>query len=76
MVQLANDWKQHYLSLSGREEGNRNTFTYSNSMDSSRSFVKKLIALTEGVKTVILLADKDKRITIVHGPKNFGGMRN
>ena len=34
-----------------------------------------LIALVEDVDTMILLADEDKKIAIVHSPKNFGGMR-
>ena len=33
MNQLANDWKQHYLSLPGNDEGNRNMFEYSNSIN-------------------------------------------
>ena len=76
MNQLANDWKQHYLSLPGNEEGNRNQFEYSNSMNSEKSFNERMVALVEDVDTVFLLADEDKKLTIAHSPKNFGGMRN
>ena len=62
-------------SISGNEEGNRNMFAYSNSMNLSRSFDERLIALMEEIDMVILLADKDKKIAIVHNPKNFGGTR-
>ena len=75
MVQLANNWKHHYLSLSGNKEGNQNMFAYSKSMNSSRNFNEKMITLVEDVGTVILLADEDKRIAIAHSPKTFGGTR-
>ena len=35
-----------------------------------------MVALVEGIDTIFLLADKDKKITIAHSPKNFGGTRN
>ena len=35
-----------------------------------------MIALVEDADTIFLLADEDKKITIAHSPKNFGGTRN
>ena len=66
-------WKEFYLS---RNEGNHNIIAYNNAMHHSNSKRAILQNLVQEVDSVILLAGEDQQMTVVHSPKNFGGMRS
>ena len=74
-MNLTNGWKQFYLSLPGNEQGNKNMGSFSLSMSSSQSADARMNSLTEDVDTVIFIADENKKVAVIHSPKNHGGTR-
>ena len=75
-MNLTNAWKQHFLSLPGNEQGNRNMESFSLSMSSTQSIGVRLNSFAEDVDTVIFIADLNKKVAVIHSPKNHGGTRN
>ena len=69
-MNLTNGWKQYYLSLPGNEQGNKNMGPFSLSVSSNQSASTRLSSLTEDVDTVIFIADENKKVAVIHSPKN------
>ena len=74
-MNLTNGWKQYYLSLSGNDQGNQNMESFSLSMSSNQSNGARLNSLMEDVDTVIFIADENKKVAVIHIPKNHRGTR-
>jgi hypothetical protein len=53
--------------------GNQNLKAFRKILSSNNNNVTKLWQLVEEIDTVILAADANYRIMILHSPKNFGG---
>ena len=70
-----NSWKQHFISLPGNEQGNKNMEAFGEAMSSENSDEARVKSLTEEVDTVILIADENREVTVIHSPKNHGGTR-
>ena len=61
------------FSLTGNDDGNRNVFAYCNALNSNISPIDELKLLAEELNTVMLMVDENKKISIIHHPRNFGG---
>ena len=64
MILTFNSWKQHFLSLSGNEEANRNMSAFSFATSSANSKNSKINAIVEDIDSVILTADAEMKIQI------------
>ena len=65
-----------FSNLPNNEDGNRNMAAFSSILEAGLSEEEKLQSLVEEINTVILAADANNKIMILHSPKNFGGTRS
>ena len=74
-MNLTNAWKQYFISLPGNEQGNQNMEAFGEAMSSENSDDARVKSLTEEVDTVILIANENREVVVIHSPKNHGGTR-
>eukprot|EP00957_Ditylum_brightwellii_P210619 15365185-Ditylum_brightwellii.AAC.1 len=72
---LQRAWNEVFNALHENEQGNRNISAFSLALQANKSLNAKIQSLAEDIGIVFLVADEDKKIAILHGPKNVGGMR-
>ena len=70
------NWIEWFSNHPHNEDGNRNMAAFSSILESGLSEEEKLRSLVEEIDTVILAADANNKIMILHSPKNFGGTRS
>ena len=73
MAPKSNSWKLHFDSLPTDEAGNKNMQAFSSSMEAGNPNGAKLAAFTGNPDVVLLGADGDEGIRMVHSLKNLGG---
>jgi hypothetical protein len=76
IMQTHSTWPDWFINHANNDAGNRNLEAFSNILSSGDSNEAKLRALVKEIDTVILAADSNKNIMILHSPKNFGGTRS
>ncbi len=69
-------WSNWFINHFSNDTSNRNVQAFSNFLSSEENKVEKLWLLVEEVETVILAANANKNIMIMHFPKTFGGTRS
>jgi hypothetical protein len=62
-----------FINHASNDAGNQNLKAFSKILSSNDNNVTKLRRLVKEIDTVILAADANNRIMILHSPKNFGG---
>jgi hypothetical protein len=75
-MQTHSTWADWFINHANNDSENRNLEAFSNILSSGDSNEAKLRALVEEINTVILAADLNKNIMILHSPINFGGTRS
>jgi hypothetical protein len=75
-MQMHSSWADCFINNENNDTGNRSLQVFSKILSSGDSNKAKLCALVEEIKTVILAADSNRNIMILHFPKNFGGTRS
>ena len=70
------NWTEWFSNHPNNEDGNRNMAAFSSILEAGLSEEEKLQSLVEEINTVILAADANNKIMILHSPKNFGGTRS
>jgi hypothetical protein len=70
------NWVNWFINHPSNDEGNKNLQSFSNILSAGLSEELKLKQLVKEIDTVILAADANKNILILHSPKNFGGTRS
>jgi hypothetical protein len=75
-MQMHSSWADWFINNKSNDAGNRNLQAFSEILSSGDSNKAKLQALVEKIDTVILAADSNGDIMILHSPKNFGGTRS
>ncbi len=66
-------WSNWLVNHASSDAGNQNLKAFSKILNSNNNNATKLRQLVKEINTVILAADANKRIMILHSPKNFGG---
>jgi hypothetical protein len=69
-------WVDWFINNDSNDTENRNLQDFSDILSSGDSNKAKLQALVEEINTVVLAADLNGNIMILHSPKNFGGTRS
>jgi hypothetical protein len=75
-MQMHSTWANWFINHANNDAGNMNLEAFSNILSSGDSNEAKLRALVKEIDTVILAADSNKYIMILHSPKNFGSTRS
>jgi hypothetical protein len=75
-MQTRSSWADWLINNKSNHAGNRNLQAFSDILSSGDSNKVKLRASVEEIHTVILAADSNGNIMILHSPKNFGGTRS
>jgi hypothetical protein len=75
-MQTHSSWADWCINNNSNDAVNRNLQAFSDILSSGDSNKAKLQALVEEIDTVILAADLNGNIMILHYPKNFGGTRS
>jgi hypothetical protein len=70
------NWATYFVNHVNNDAGNRNLQAFSDVLGSEVSTEAKLRALVDELDTVILAADANRNIMILHSPKNVGGTRS
>jgi hypothetical protein len=70
------NWVNWFINHPSNDEGNKNLQSFSDILSAGLLEELKLKQLVEEIDTVILAADANKNILILHSPKNFGGTRS
>ena len=70
------NWADYFVNHASNEAGNRNLQAFSDILGSEVSTEAKLRDLVDELDTVILAADANRNIMLLHSPKNFGGTRS
>ena len=73
---LSTSWKQHFASLPGNDDGDRNMRAFSVALVAGQTPAKKLKQLVDEVDSIILVADERNEISILHSISNLGGTRS
>ncbi len=68
-------WSNWFVNHASNNAGNQNLKAFGKILNSDNKHATKLQQLVKEIDTVILAADANKRIRILHSPKNFGGTR-
>jgi hypothetical protein len=68
-------WSNWFINHASNNTGNQKLKAFSKILNSKDNNVTKLRRLVEEINTVILSADANNSIMILHSPKNFGGTR-
>jgi hypothetical protein len=75
-MQMHSSWADWFIKNESNEAGNRSPQSFCEFLSSGDSKEAKLWALVKEIDTVILAADSNKNIMILHSPKHFGGTRS
>ncbi len=75
-MQTHSSWADWFINNESNDTGNRNLQAFSDILSSEDSNEAKLRALVEEIDTIILAADLNRNIMILHSPKNLGGTRS
>ena len=67
------NWRDYFTNHPNTDAGNDNMTALTAALAAELNDDKRVTASVEGVDTVILAADADKEILILHSPKRFGG---
>ena len=70
------NWAEWFINNPSNEAGNSNLQAFSDVLGSEVSFEAKIRDLVDEIDTVILIADANRNIMLLHSPKNFGGTRS
>ena len=70
------NWAEWFINNPNNEAGNSNLQAFSDILGSEVSFEAKIRDLVDEIDTVILIADANRNIMLIHSPKNFGGTRS
>jgi hypothetical protein len=70
------NWATYFVNHASNDAGNRNLQAFSDVLGSEVSTEAKLRDLVDELDTVILAADANRNIMLLHSPKNFGGTRS
>ena len=73
---MQSNWINWFVNHPSNEEGNRNLQSFSNILGAGIFRDDKLKQFVKEINTVILAADANKNILILHSPKNFGGTQS
>ena len=75
-MQTHSSWANWFVNHGNNDAGNKNIQAFSDILSSGDSNKVKLQALVEDIDTVILAADSNNTIMILHSPKNLRGRRS
>ncbi len=70
-MQKHSSWANWFVNHGNNDTGNKNIQAFIDILSSGDSNKVKLQALVEDIDTVILAADSNNNIMILHSPKNF-----
>jgi len=70
------NWTEWFSNLPNNKDSNRNMAAFSSILEAGLSEEEKLRSLVGEIDTVILAANANNKIMILHSPKNFGGTRS
>ena len=70
------NWANWFINHANNDAGNMNLQAFSDVLGSEVSTETKLRDLADKIDTVILAADANRNIMLLHSPKNFGGTRS
>ena len=70
------NWTKWFSKHPNNEDGYRNMAAFSSIVEAGFSEEEKLRSLVEEIDTLILAADANNKIMILHSPKNFRGTRS
>jgi hypothetical protein len=73
MMATHTTWSNWFVNHASNHAGNQNLKAFNEILNSNNNDATKLWQLVKEIDTVILAADENKRIMILHSPKNFGG---
>jgi hypothetical protein len=73
MMATYTTWSNWFVNHASNNAGNRTLKAFSEIFNSNNNNATKLWQLVDKIDTVILAADANKCIMILHSPKNFGG---
>ncbi len=73
MIATHTTWLNWCVNHASNDAENQNLKAFSKFLNSNDNDATKLWQLVEEINTVILSADANKRIMILHSPKSFGG---
>ncbi len=73
---MHSSWADWFINNKSNGAGNRNLQAFSKILGSGDSNEGKLWALVKEINTVILAADSNRNIMILHSPKNFSSTRS
>ena len=70
------NWAEWFINNPNNEAGKSNLQAFSDILGSEVSFEAKIRDLVDEIDTVILIADANRNIMLLHSPNNFGGTRS
>jgi hypothetical protein len=75
-TQKHSNWANWFINHTNNEAGNKHLQAFSNVLGSGVSTEAKLQDLVNEIDSVILAADTNRNVMLLHSPKNFGGTRS
>ena len=75
-MQKQPNWAEWFINNPNNEAGNNNLQAFSDVLGSEVSTEAKIRDLVDQIDTVILIADANRNIMLLHSPKYFGGTRS
>ena len=76
IMQKQPNWAEWFINNPNNEAGNNNLQAFSDVLGSEVSTEAKIRDLVDQIDTVILIADANRNIMLLHSPKYFGGTRS
>jgi len=72
-ISTFSNWRDYFMNHPNTDTGNDNMTAFTAALAVELDDAKRETALVEDIDTVILTANADKQILIIHSPKRFGG---
>ena len=70
------NWAEWFIKNPNNEAGNSNLQAFSDVLGSEVLIKAKIRDFVDEIDTVILIADANRNIMLLHSPNNFGGTRS
>ena len=70
------NWRDYFMNHPNTDAGNENMTAFTAALSSELEDDERVESLVEEIDTVILAADADAQLLIIHSPKRFGGTRS
>jgi len=70
------NWRDYFMNHPNTDAGNETIPAFTAALSAELEDFERVEALVEEIDTIILAANTDGQILILHGPKRFGGTRS